>query len=155
MKQRGFTLIEVIIALFVIALGISALLVTLTNSAENVGHLRNKSFAQWIALNRISELRLGTTKPTLSTSTGSIEYAGTRWCWEQQISDPGQADILRVDVRVALTCDQQNQARDTPVENFPAIATAYGFIGQAQAPPSGIEPDWSMSAPASGGGTKP
>ena len=57
-SRRGFTLIEVIIALFVVALGIGALLTTLVSSADSLGRLRDKSMAEWIALNRISEVRL-------------------------------------------------------------------------------------------------
>ena len=57
-QQRGFTLIEVLVALFIVALGIGALLSTLTSAATTIDHLRDKSFAEWIALNQITQARL-------------------------------------------------------------------------------------------------
>jgi general secretion pathway protein I len=165
MKPRhtgGFTLIEVIIALFVIALGVGALLATLTASADSVAHLREKSLAEWIALNRISEVRLGA-RPRTGTTAGSIEYAGRNWRWEQTVTDPGIAGILRIDVRVAGQVEGAPAATATgtasatgaeSVSSFPALATAYGFVGTSVAPANGNDPDWSLAAaapPLSGG----
>lgn len=158
---RGFTLIEVIIALFVVALGIGALLAALVSSADSLGRLRDKSLAEWIALNRISEVRLGGRKPTAGITTGSIEYGGRPWSWQQTISDPGLAGMLRIDVQVApstgggarpATAASPEAARRA----FPAIATAYGFVGTSVAQATGIDPDWSLAAanPDSGGADK-
>lgn len=149
----GFTLIEVLIALFVIALGVGALLATLTSSADAAAHLREKSLAEWIALNRISEVRLGTARPSAGTTTGTVEYAGRSWRWQQTVTDPGIAGILRLDVRVAPQAAAQAPTTEGP-EGFPALATAYGFLGTAVAPGNGNDPDWSLAAaPAPAGGT--
>jgi general secretion pathway protein I len=155
---RGFTLIEVIIALFVIALGVGALLTTLTSSANSVAYLREKSLAEWIALNRISEVRLSNARPATGTSQGTVEYAGRTWRWLQSVTDPGIAGILRLDVRVAPqeTATPATAATAEGAQEFPALATTYGFIGTSVAPASGNDPDWSLAAaPSPPGGTKP
>jgi general secretion pathway protein I len=150
---RGFTLIEVVVALFVIAIGIGALLTTLASSADSVGHLRDKSFAEWIALNRISELRLAAVRPGVGTAQGETEYAGLKWRWRQQISDQGVAGIWRIDVSVGRA---NTGAAESDKDEVQFLTTAYGFLGTAAATPSGIDPDWSLAAaPGSGGPPKP
>jgi general secretion pathway protein I len=150
-RQRGFTLIEVMVALIVVALGIGALLVTLTSSAESMGYLRDKSLAQWIALNRISEVRLSGAKLATGVTHGTVDdYAGTSWSWEQEVSDPGMAGMLRIEVRVAQgvvsTSPENGAAGGKAPQRFPALATAFGFTGAKVAPPSGFDPDWSLAS---------
>jgi general secretion pathway protein I len=156
-RMRGFTLIEVIVALFVIALGIGALMTTLASSADSLGHLREKSFAEWVALNRISELRLDGVPPVAGIVMGTTEYAGSKWRWRQQISDQGIAGMLRIDVSVAAATDaaKEQPAATTAETEFPALATAYGFVGTSVAKPSGIDPDWSLAAAPFAGGPPP
>jgi general secretion pathway protein J len=77
-KPRGFTLIEVLVALAIVVLGIAALLSSLTSAADTTIFLRDKTFAQWIALNRIAEVRLkGPQLPAKGKTNGEIEvFAG-------------------------------------------------------------------------------
>src|SRR5262245_10582980 len=101
-RSGGFTLIEVLVAMIVVALGIGGLLTTLSSAADATIRLRQKSFAQWIALNQLATLRLSGETPSVGVSKGTIEdYAGGSWNWEQEVTDPGVAGILRVEVRVA------------------------------------------------------
>jgi len=151
--SRGFTLIEVMIALFVIALGVGALLATLTSSADAAAHLREKSLAEWIALNRITEVRLANLRPPAGTSGGTVEYAGRTWRWQQTVNDPGIAGILRLDVSVAPQASTAQPVAAEAGASFPALGRAIGFIGTAVAPGPGNLPDWSLAAaPAAPGG---
>ena len=154
MKSRGFTLIEVMVALFVIALGVGALLTTLVTSANMVAYLRDKSFAQWIAFNRVSEVRLASTRPEEGVTRDTVEYAGRIWRWEQQVSAAGIGDLMRVDVRVALldAAEGAEAPRAGEDDTLPSIGRAIGFFGTALARPSGTTPEWSLRAPAGPGG---
>ena len=78
-RARGFTLVEVLAALVIVALGMAALLMTLGSSASTVAYLREKTLAQWIALNQIATARLSGVMPKVGTSDGKIDYAGRRW----------------------------------------------------------------------------
>jgi general secretion pathway protein I len=159
--SRGFTLIEVLIALLVIALGVGALLSTLTSSADTVGRLREKSLAEWVALNRISEVRLSKTRPGVGVTSGTLDkFAEGRWTWRQTVTDPGIAGILRVEVQVmrqpATGGNTEPATPSSPTSEatgkFPALATAYGFLGTSVAPATGVDPDWSLAAAAAGAG---
>ena len=57
-SQSGFTLIEVLVALAIVTIGMGALLAALGSSADSTGYQRDKTFAEWVALNRIEEVRL-------------------------------------------------------------------------------------------------
>ena len=148
--SSGFTLIEVIIAMFVIALGVGALLTTLASSADSVGRLRDKSLAEWVALNHVSETRLTTPAPGVGVTTGETDFAGSKWRWRQEIIDPEVAGILRIDVEVARAAAKpaQKQVSGTGQdEEFPALAKAYGFLGSAIGAPNDVDPSWSLPAP--------
>ena len=156
MKMRGFTLIEVMVALLVIALGVGALLTTLVSAADTTGYLRDKSFAQWIALNRISELRLSTGRQQPGVSRDTVEYAGSTWQYQQSITDAGIGGLLRVDVRVARVDEARAQigigADPANEEEFASLGSAIGFIGATPMRGSGLTPDWSpRAAPGPGG----
>lgn len=141
---RGFTLIEVLVALVIVAFGAGALMSTLTSAADTVGHLRDKSFAEWIALNQISELRLDVSRPSPGEATGELEYAGQRWRWRREITDQGMFDMLRIEMTVSRVPEGDQEA--------PNLATAWGFIGRQVGAASGIDPDWSVkSIPPTGG----
>ena len=55
----GFTLIEVLIALVIIAIAMTAIVVTLSESVRNIGRVQQKMAAHWVALNVIAELQAG------------------------------------------------------------------------------------------------
>ena len=58
MKNRGFTLIEVMVALMVIAIALPALLGALYRQVDGSAYLRAKSIAQWVASNKLTENRI-------------------------------------------------------------------------------------------------
>lgn len=142
-RQAAFTLVEVLVALFVVALGMGALMATLTSAADTTAMLRERTLAQWVALNRISETRLKGTLPAKGKTDGEIEYADGKWHWQQDVTDPGVAGILRIDVSVSLA--------DTKDGAFLAAAT--GFYGLSVSAPNGLAPDWSAVTPPAQGPT--
>ncbi|HEY4339618.1 MAG TPA: type II secretion system minor pseudopilin GspI [Steroidobacteraceae bacterium] len=138
--QRGFTLIEVLIALVIVALGMSALLETLGSAADTSTWLREKTFAQWIGLNQIETLRLTGTMPTNGTTDGELDYAGRHWRWRQVVSsDLGIPGVMRIDVKV-------EPADTSTVDEQGWVSTVTGAIGDAVAPPQlqSLYPDPSL-----------
>lgn len=146
-RQRGFTLIEVVVAIAIVALGLGALFTVLANTAGNVGSLRERTFASWIAHNRIAEVRLGATFPAVDRATGDLEYAGLQWRYEQVVSQTAVEGLRRIDVSVGR--------KDAPpgANGEPAFTvTVSGFVGISQqaSPPSSA--GWSGVATVFGGG---
>src|SRR5688572_7972969 len=63
--QRGFTLIEVVVALIVVSLGMLAVIETVGSTARNNGYLREKTIAHWVAMNKLTETRLLPNAPAI------------------------------------------------------------------------------------------
>jgi len=142
-RDRGFTLIEVLVALAIAAIGLAAVLSVVTNSARNAVYLRDKIVASWIAQNRITELRLGTTMPSVDKTSGDVEFADEKWKWEQVVTQTEVAGMRRIDVSV--------HRPDAPADS--ALATVTGFVGRVQlsTPPSPISWDPINAGPATPG----
>lgn len=130
---NGFTLIEVVVAIAIVALGLGALFNVLANTASNVGSLRERTFASWIAHNRIAEVRLGTTFPSVERTTGELDYAGSHWRYEQIVSQTSVDGMRRIDVKVGPA-----DAGVSPAGEEVYSITVSGFVGMAQqaSPPS-------------------
>ena len=129
----GFTLIEVVVAIAIVALGLGALFNVLANTASNIGSLRERTFASWIANNRIAEVRLATVFPSVERTTGELEYAGSRWRYEQIVSQTEVEGLRRIDVRVG---PKDSAPAPGGVDTY--TLTVSGFVGMAQqaSPPS-------------------
>lgn len=125
--QRGFTLIEVLVALVIVAIGMAAVLTTLGSSASTVAYLREKTLAQWIALNQIAQARLSATQPAQGTSDGKLDYAGQHWHWRETVASGQLPGMLQVEVQV--------QRADTPEgDQAPWIGSETGVIASSVAP---------------------
>jgi general secretion pathway protein I len=110
---RGFTLIEVLIALAIVAMSVGALLGTLTSAASNISYLRDKTLGEWVALNRLTEIRISQQMPDPGKRSGNATMGGMRWQWEQEVVElPGVKGLFRVDVRARPTGESVDDSRD-------------------------------------------
>ncbi|MDB6108083.1 MAG: hypothetical protein JWO52_8082 [Gammaproteobacteria bacterium] len=102
-RAGGFTLIEVLVALVIVAVGMSVLMGTLTSSAKTVAYMQDKTFAEWVALNQIASVRIALQKgqiPPTGNTTGDIDLANRTWHWRQEVIDSQVPGIRRIDVKV-------------------------------------------------------
>lgn len=104
-RARGFTLLEVMIALAIVALSIGALLGSVSSSASNVIYLRDKTMAEWVALNRLTEIRTWKVMPPEGKRTGFAEMGGLRWQWEQDVQKLPINGMFRIEVRARPTAE--------------------------------------------------
>lgn len=141
-RGRGFTLIEVVVALLIVVGGMGALLVALTTAGDSALFLRDKAFASWIGLNRISELRLAAKRPAEGKSSGEIEYAGRKWPYEQEVTRTQLDGVLRIDVRVRAPGTLPAPAISTAARSKNWTVTVSGLSGDAVMQPNGVDPDW-------------
>jgi general secretion pathway protein I len=100
---RGFTLLEVLIALAIVAMSVGALLGTVTSSASNVIYLKEKTLAEWVALNRLTEVRIDKNMPGEGKRTGNSVMGGQRWEWEEEVIELPIPGMFRIDVRSRAT----------------------------------------------------
>ena len=111
-NSRGFTLIEVLVALAIFALSITALSGTFHSNIHNANRLKEKTLAFWIAENTMVELKakaFGQDKfPPTNTRTDKTEYAGREWVVETAVSKaPGPFNMLRIDISVGVETDDR------------------------------------------------
>ena len=99
-RSHGFTLIEVLVALAIVAIGMAAVLGTLTSSASTVIYMKDRTLAQWVALNHIAEQRLQGQVPSLGNTEGDLDYAGSKWHWRQETVATQVQGMVRMDVHV-------------------------------------------------------
>ena len=107
--HRGFTLLEVMVALAVITLGLAAVIKTVTSTTSNTIHIRDKTFAYWVAQNQIAEIELTTGSPKTGFSDGEETLAGLTWHWTRKIEGTEDPDTNRVEVSVRKDKDKSAQ----------------------------------------------
>ena len=117
-RQRGFTLLEVMVAMALTALGLSATYYAIVGSISAGNRLQEKTYAHWIALNQLTEMRLQQQVPEMGETNGDLEYADQRWIWRSRVSETGVENLYRVDVEVS----KENSPDDI-------VSDVVGFIG--------------------------
>jgi len=101
-RARGFTLIEVLIALAVVAIALLALVRAASVQVQGFDALRERSLASWVAANVLAETRLADTLPAAGTSDGKLQFAGRGWRWEREVKATPVPAIRRIDIRVFI-----------------------------------------------------
>lgn len=102
--QRAFTLIEVMVALAVVAVALPALLLTISQQLDGLRYLEDRSHAQWVAANRLAELRLiSQARGRLQTGliSGSEELAGREWYWWSEGKETAVPGFFRYEILVS------------------------------------------------------
>lgn len=118
MKQRGFTLIEVLVALMVFGLIATAASQIGSQYMGSFERVRDLTLASWIAGNRMNEVRLQEEFPSVSESSDELEYAGRRWRVITDVSDTDEESMRRVEVRVEAYRDRGEPAQLQSLSGF-------------------------------------
>jgi len=108
---RGFTLIEVMIALLVVAVALSAMLVRIQGIIDNTAYLRDKTLASWVALNQLELVRLtnqANSSLVEKDMTGVEEMANRRWVWRIEPEQTEAEGFQQITVKVADAEDADN-----------------------------------------------
>lgn len=100
--SQGFTLIEVMLAMAVFSIAGVALLGAASNNAQNIGHLENKMFANWVASNQLVEANLSQQWPPKNNLKGEVELAGRTWFWQQKVLETTDKEMRAIVMEVRL-----------------------------------------------------
>ena len=99
-SSKGFTLIEVMVALLIIAVSLSGAVKVMSNGAHNASLLSQKTFAQWVGLNQLTAVKLKGTWLKTGESKGTVDMAHQKWQWVQKVIKTEIDNVNRLEVSV-------------------------------------------------------
>lgn len=120
-RARAFTLIEVLVALAVVAVALAAGMRALAQGADGATSLRMRTLALWVAENRLAQAQLAQAWPSRGTTQGDETQAGVLLLWRQTVSDTPNPAFRKIEIVVA----------DPAVPDY-ALAHLAGYLGNAR-----------------------
>lgn len=106
-RSHGFTLLEVLIAMTVLALSLGAAINAASKYTVNQSYLRDRTFAEWVARNQLVTVQLEGQWPSIGQQKGEAQLpqggakgGGREWRWVMQVSQTPEEDLRRLDIDV-------------------------------------------------------
>ncbi|MGH8530607.1 MAG: type II secretion system minor pseudopilin GspI [Nevskiales bacterium] len=100
--EYGFTLIEVLVSVAILALALGAVITAGSRYVDNTVYLREKTLATWIAHNVIVEATLQQRFPDKGKEEDEVEFANRKWTWVAETQETPDPDLRRMDVSIWL-----------------------------------------------------
>lgn len=117
---HGFTLLEVLIALAVVALALTALVRAATLGASALDRERHLTLATWTAQNVLAATRLRGGLPATGRSEGEERQGPFVYYWTQTVSNTDEPGVRRADVQIFA----DGESREP-------VTTLSGFLGDS------------------------
>lgn len=111
--QCGFTLLEILVALAILAIALAAIITLASNQTVSTAHLRDKTLAHWVAMNKIAELQLTAEWPAKGKKQGDEEMGLHQWHWVRTITETPDDRVRQVDISVF-----RNKTDERPVTSL-------------------------------------
>lgn len=121
-SSKGFTLIEVMVALLVFGLIATAAAEVGSQYISSYERIRDKTLAGWLAENRINEIRLEESLPDIAENAKDNDYGPFRWQVTTKVLATAEAKMRRIEVEVARY--QEGRTKPYPVHTLSA------FVGE-------------------------
>lgn len=99
-KSTGFTLVEVLVAMTIVAVSLLAALRVATQSTSHVDELRVRLFAGWVAADRLAEHHARGDWLAVGVLTGTQRQGSIELGWREEVSSTPNPAFRRVDVYV-------------------------------------------------------
>jgi general secretion pathway protein I len=101
-KSQGFTLLEVLVAMTVLALALLAISKAAAGFIDNQAYLRDRTFAQWVARNQLLKVQLSDEWPSVGEQKDEVEFPAERreWRWVMNVIQTSEKDLRRLDIEV-------------------------------------------------------
>ena len=107
-STRGFTLVEVLVALAVLAIALAAVMRAMGQAVDTTVSLREHEIALWVAQNRLAEHQMRQDWPAADTIDGEAEMGGGKWYWREQVSTTPEPKLRRIEITVRRTSDNKD-----------------------------------------------
>jgi len=84
-QSSAFTLLEVLVALTIIAITLGTIIKTGSDQAANTSYLKQKTIGHWVAVNALNQLLLENQWPSLGKTSDTTEMASHEWHWQREV----------------------------------------------------------------------
>jgi len=97
---RGFTLLETLVALAVLAIALAAIMRTASSETNHTNDLRLRQLAEWVAQDRMALHNARGDWIPVGTQNGESTQAGIRFLWKEEISATPNPSFRRIDIGI-------------------------------------------------------
>ena len=119
-RVTGFTLLEVLVALAVLALTMAAVIKAVGDYTGNEAYLRDRTLAVWVARNVLAEQQLQDAWPGVGEIKGTSDMGDREWSWLATVTQTEEEELRRLDIEVHMVED----------EDAEPLAVLSGFLMQ-------------------------
>lgn len=99
-RHKGMTLLEVLVAMMILAVGCMAVIRTTGQQVRNLARLEDKMVAGWVADNQLAQLYLGDLTLSPLWLQGNSMMASRQWFWRCRSRQTTDSHLLAVDIEV-------------------------------------------------------
>ena len=122
-RARGFTLIEILVALAIVAVALAAGMRAVAQSSDAATLLKDRTLALWVAQNRLAAAQLANPWPAPGFREGEAQQARTRFVWRETVEGTPNPAFRKIEIIVA----------DPATPDY-VLARLVGYLGQAAQP---------------------
>jgi len=98
--KRGFTLLEILVALAILGIVMISAVKTSGSATKNAAYLKERTLAHWVAMNRATDLQVDRAWVKPGSSDGVVIMANREWRWQETAAETADKDLRRVEIKV-------------------------------------------------------
>jgi general secretion pathway protein I len=122
-RSRGFTLVEILVALAIIAVALAAGMRALAQSADSATALKARTLGLWVAQNRLASAQVAMPWPGIGSYRGEARQAGALFLWRETVTTTPNPAFRKIEIAVMQPDRPDYQ-----------VAHLVGYLGATQSP---------------------